>query len=103
MLCRKSEGTLRHLDFRHFQILDAYCINFLNLSVSAVIPVAAATMTPIPLLFGLIVLKIREFWINRSGGQYQLPIDQEDVKESESKQKLMLNGNGNIGEPNGHV
>ena len=71
--------------------------------LSAVIPVAAATMTPIPLLMGLIVLKIREYWINRSGGQYQLPIDQEDVKESESKQKLMLNGNGNIGEPNGHV
>ena len=87
---------------------------------SAVIPVAAATMTPIPLLFGLIVMKIRQYWLKRNGQYDETPVDQDEVKESESNQKLMINGlannlgdsnpklvmvngNGNIGEPNGHV
>jgi hypothetical protein len=59
-------------------------------------------MTPIPLLMGLAVMKVREFWINRRSGD-KLQITEEEVKESESKQKLMINGNGNVGEPNGYA
>jgi hypothetical protein len=70
---------------------------------AAVIPVAAATMTPIPLTIGLIILKIREFF-SKKAEEKKFPIENgDDVKESESKQKLMINGNGNSCETNGHV
>ena len=71
--------------------------------IPAVIPVAAATMTPIPLTLGLIAMKLREFFTKRSE-EKKVPIGNDDVKESESKQKLMINGNGNSCETNnGHV
>ena len=51
-------------------------------------------MTPIPLTLGLIAMKLREFFTKRSE-EKKVPIGNDDVKESESKQKLMINWNGN--------
>jgi hypothetical protein len=66
--------------------------------------VAAATMTPIPLTIGLIVQKIRQYLAARSEKSKMPLTDDDDVKESESKQKLMVNGNGDCAvEANGHV
>ena len=62
-------------------------------------------MTPIPLTIGLIIMKLREFFTKKSD-EKKFPICNgvaDDVKESESKQKLMVNGNGNTCDTNGHV
>jgi hypothetical protein len=73
-----------------------------NLSLSAVIPVAAATMTPLPLLAVLCVMKFREYLDKRNN----IPVGSkpicchtsvptvdgeldEDVKHNESSQKLV--------------
>lgn len=68
------------------------------------IPVAAATMTPLPLLLALIVMKVRDYCMQRSkipmmdddesGHEHQnsgsiIKIMKEEVKESESKIKLV--------------
>jgi len=73
--------------------------------MTAVIPVAAATMTPLPLLASLIILKIRD----HCQAKTKIPLSDEDdrmtsiiktakvideVKESESKMKL-VNGDAN--------
>lgn len=68
----------------------------------AVIPVAAATMTPLPLLAALVVMKIRDHCVQRE----KIPISEEEessiikvvqdeVKESESKMKLVTQGDAN--------
>ena len=79
---------------------------------SAVIPVAAATMTPLPLLTALIIMKIRDFCtekgkvpINDDLDNHdirdsiikttKLPIEEKAVKESESRMKLDINGDAN--------
>ena len=83
-------------------------------NVSAVVPVAAATMTPIPLLLGLCVKKITEKFCYQDATTHEndpkvcgiikgttmtekseQPLDNlkydENFKESESTQKLMIN------------
>lgn len=76
------------------------------LTFSAVIPVAAATMTPLPLLALLIVVKIRDVFSKK---KELIPINDDDdcatdiiktkiandVKESESQIKLVNNGDAN--------
>merc|ERR1719273_2867796 len=80
--------------------------------MTAVIPVAAATMTPLPLLTALIIMKIRDFCtekgkvpINDDLDNHdirdsiikttKLPIEEKAVKESESRMKLVINGDAN--------
>ena len=55
--------------------------------LSAVIPVAAATMTPLPLLAALIVLKIKEAACTRKD---KLPLDQDESSSSIIKTKTVL-------------
>ena len=78
---------------------------------SAVIPVAAATMTPLPLLTALIIMKIRDFCTEKKAKvpinddldnhdsiikTTKLPIEENlSVKESDSKMKLVINGDAN--------
>merc|ERR1712079_595287 len=80
--------------------------------MTAVIPVAAATMTPLPLLTALIIMKIRDFCtekgkvpINDDLDNHdirdsiikttKLPIEEKAVKESDSRMKLVINGDAN--------
>jgi len=77
--------------------------------MTAVIPVAAATMTPLPLLAALIGLKVRDFFVKKD----MIPIDEnidtsdngtssiiktkminDEMAESDSTQKL-VNGDPN--------
>ena len=77
--------------------------------IAAVIPVAAATMTPLPLLAALIGLKVRDFFVKKD----MIPIDEnidtsdngnssiiktkminDEMAESDSTQKL-VNGDPN--------
>ena len=77
--------------------------------ITAVIPVAAATMTPLPLLAALIGLKVRDFFVKKD----MIPIDEnidtsdngtssiiktkminDEMAESDSTQKL-VNGDPN--------
>lgn len=79
--------------------------------MTAVIPVAAATMTPLPLLTALIIMKIRDFCTEKKAKvpinddldnhdsiikTTKLPIEENlSVKESDSKMKLVINGDAN--------
>ena len=78
-------------------------------SISAIVPVAAATMTPLPLLAALIVMKVRDCLVQKE----KLPMQESDqeisiiktkkmdnldgmkMEESESKVKLVANGDAN--------
>ena len=105
-------NQLAHFRFLRFskraKSIDAYFLKYALmfwLFFTAVIPVAAATMTPLPLLASLIILKIRD----HCQAQTKIPLSDEDdrmtsiiktakvideVKESESKMKL-VNGDAN--------
>lgn len=77
--------------------------------ISAIVPVAAATMTPLPLLAALIVMKVRDCLVqkeklpNITGESDQdvsiiktKKMDHEmKMEESESKVKLVANGDAN--------
>lgn len=72
--------------------------------MTAVIPVAAATMTPFPLLFALCILKIKSCMAKTSPASSSSNsvdhLNGEDVKESMSKQKLMIS---HVGDANDNV
>jgi hypothetical protein len=57
--------------------------------LAAVVPVAVATMTPLPLLAALCLLKIRK-WAMGDCGQISDGDNNEEFKHTESNQKLML-------------
>ena len=77
------------------------------LHFAAVVPVAVAMMTPIPLLAALAIQKVRSLMGYQTEGRCPVAVSAEptemDMKDSESKQKLVRDAEANYAEGEGGI